>query len=48
MGLGCALWLIFIFLLCCGASGSIGLILLVWTLGVIVAVILCLKGKIKD
>ncbi len=33
MYLGFILWLIFIFFLCCGASGCIGFILLVWTLG---------------
>lgn len=48
MCLGFILWLIFIFFLCCGASGCIGFVLLVWTLGVIVMVIFCKKGIIKD
>ncbi len=48
MYLGPILWMIFIFILCCGATGSLGFILLVWTLGVIIAVILCWKKKIKE
>lgn len=48
MYLGFILWLIFIFFLCCGASGCIGFVLLVWTLGVIVTVIFCRKGIIKN
>ena len=46
--LGITLWLIFIFLLCCGATGSIGFILLLWAACVVVTVIFCRKGIIKD
>ena len=45
--LGITLWLIFIFLLCCGAAGSIGFILLLWAACVVVTVILFRKDIIK-
>lgn len=47
MQLGFILWLIFIFILCCGSAGCLGFILLAWTLAVSITVALCLKGKIK-
>lgn len=48
MQLGFILWLIFIFVLCCGAAKCLGVILLSWTLAVSITVVLCLKGKIKS
>lgn len=48
MTLGCLLWLILIFVLCCGASGCLGFVLIIITVGILITVWLGLKGKLND